>query len=155
SAKLMDRYIDSLDPVHIYFLKSDLEEFAPMRETMGTLLSEKGDTTPATRIFARFLQRFDQNYAYVNELLKQQPPELTDFTSNDTFVLDRKDLPPPQSTDDAKHLWLERLRYEYLQEKLSHTKPEAKPEEIVKTLTRRYARTYQSIHQLDHDDIFE
>ena len=51
----------------------------------------------------------------------------------------------------AKKLWRDYLRYEYLQEKLN----KAKPEDIVKTLTRRYTSLGKSLHEFDHDEVFQ
>src|SRR5690242_8917283 len=59
SAKFLDRYLDTLDPVHLTFLQSDVQEFEKYRTTLGTL-TKKGDTTPAHIIFQRFLERAEQ-----------------------------------------------------------------------------------------------
>src|SRR4051812_17148441 len=59
SAKMFDRYIDTLDPLHLHFLQTDLQEFEKYRTTLGALIT-KGDTKPAHVIFDRFLQRVEQ-----------------------------------------------------------------------------------------------
>jgi carboxyl-terminal processing protease len=148
SSKWFDRYLDALDPMHFYFVQSDVQEFAPYRETIAPSLLDKGDTSAANKIFRRFLERMDQQTAYAKELLAANN---FDFSSNDSFVVNRKDLPRPANLDEAKRVWRDRLRYEYLQEKLNNQKPE----EILKTLTRRYDRTSRTLHELDRDDIFE
>lgn len=148
SSRWFDRYLDALDPMHFYFLQSDVKEFEPYRETIGKALWEKGDTSAANKIFRRFLERMDEQAAYAKDLLKT---EKFDFSSNDSFVVNRKDLPRPSSMEEAKRIWRDRLRYEYLQEKLNNQKPE----EVLKTLTRRYDRTSRTLHELDHDDVFE
>lgn len=151
SAKMVTKYLDLLDPMHMYFLKSDIDEFEAYKKTAGPMLWDKGDTSPANKIFVRYLQRFDEQNTYANNLIKSPPADLFTFTSNDSFMVNRKDQPYPQNEEDAKQIWQQRLRYEYLQEKLN----KQSPEEIVKVLTRRYSRTFHSIHELDHDDIFE
>jgi carboxyl-terminal processing protease len=126
------RYLDSLDNLHMYFLQSDLHEFEPFRATLDER-TKRGDTTPARVIFNRFRERLDQQYDYVAELLKT---ERFDFSGSDRYSLNRKDLPRPQDLAAAHQLWRERLRFEYLQEKLNLIRPE----EIGKTLLNKLNR---------------
>ncbi len=148
SAKFFDEFIDAVDPRHLYLLASDVKEFEPYRTQAGYLLFRQGDVTPAYQIFARLLQRMDEESAYVNDALKNN--DFT-FAGNENYLIDRKNTPRPASLDQAKQEWREFLRYEYLQEKLN----KQKPEEIVKTLTRRYARQSKALHAYDSDDVFE
>lgn len=147
SAKFLDQFLNSLDNLHIYFLQSDLKEFEKYRTTLDDLTKE-GDTTPARVIFTRFRERLDQQYEYVLQLLKS---EKFDFTSNDRFVLNRKTLPRPKDLTEARQLWRERIRYEYLQEKLN----KEKPEEIIKIITRRYTRILRALNEYDNDDVLQ
>ncbi len=73
SEKFFDGYLDTLDPQHIYFLKSDLAEFAHYRTNLNTLtINNHGaaNLTPAYQIFERFLERLNQRVACVDKLLK-------------------------------------------------------------------------------------
>src|SRR5262249_10836380 len=74
------------------------------------------DTTPAYEIFDRFMERLQQRIQYAEELLKT---EQFTFDSDEKIVVNRKDSPYPKDLDEARKLWRERLRYEFLQEKLS------------------------------------
>ena len=148
SSKFLDRYLDSLDNLHIYFIQADLKEFEKYRYKLDDLTVDSGDITPARVIFTRFRERLDQQHDYVMELLKQGH---WDFTGDDRFVLDRKKLPRPKDLPEAKRLWRDRLRYEYLQEKLN----KVQPDEIVKNLTRRYARVLRTLHDYDNDDVLQ
>src|SRR5262245_31293538 len=147
ASKFLDRYLDMLDPLHLLFFQSDVEEFDPYRTTIDDLIKKRGDTTPALVIFKRFTQRFAQQATYVNELLQT---EKFDFTGSDRFLLNRRKAPRPKDLDQAKQLWRERLRYEYLQEKLN----KEKPEEIVKIITRRYDRTWRTLREWESEDVF-
>src|SRR5262245_36649270 len=53
SSKFLDRYMDSLDNLHLYFVQSDAQEFEKYRTTLDDLTKE-GDTTAALVIFRRF-----------------------------------------------------------------------------------------------------
>src|SRR6267142_4160528 len=79
SSKFLDRYLDALDNLHIYFLQSDLKEFEVYRHSLDKLTLREGNTTPGRLIFLRFLERLQQQFDYVTELLKT---EKFDFTSN-------------------------------------------------------------------------
>ena len=57
SSNFYTRYIDSLDPMHIMFLQSDIAEFDQWKLTLGEMALKTGDTAPATIIYNRFLQR--------------------------------------------------------------------------------------------------
>jgi len=119
SSKFLDRYIDTFDPQHLHFLQSDLAEFEVYRTNLDHLtLPERGtppDTRPACKIFNRFVERLQQRVAYADELLKNEKFE---FDTDERVVLNRKDLPFPKDLNEAKKLWAERIRAEYLQEKL-------------------------------------
>jgi carboxyl-terminal processing protease len=148
SEKFFDRYLDSLDNQHIFFLQSDVAEFEKYRDELDNLTMEGGDSSAARAIFNRFRERLEQQYDYAMDLLKN---EKFDFTGDERFQLDRKKAAHPRDLAEAQKLWRDRLRYEYLQEKLN----KEKPEEIVKNLTRRYNRILRAIHEYDNDDVLQ
>ena len=130
SSKFLDRYLDSFDNLHIYFTRSDLDEFEKYRTRLDDLTEKEGDTTPARVIFTRFLERLQQQHDYVTNLLAT---EKFDFTGDDRFVLNRKTLPRPKDMAEARQLWRDRLRHEFLSEKLSI----GRPEEIAKAVVEK------------------
>jgi carboxyl-terminal processing protease len=148
SAKFLDRYFDALDNLHIYFLQSDLKEFDIYRHSLDKLTLKDGNTAPGRVIFLRFLERLQQQFDYVSELLKTEKFE---FETDDRFVINRRTLPRPKDLAEARKLWRERLRYEYLQEKLN----KEKPEEIVKIILRRYTRILRALKDYDNDDVLQ
>jgi carboxyl-terminal processing protease len=148
SRRFFDNYLDMLDGNHLYFLQSDIEEFAPYRTKLEAMLVKKGDTRPAHQIFNRFLERLEQRASYNKELLATAA---FDFTGKDDYRWDRQHSPRPRDRAEANQLWRQSLRYDYLQEKLSNRKPE----EIVKTLTRRYERILHAIQQWKDDQVLE
>jgi carboxyl-terminal processing protease len=120
SQKFFDGYLDLLDGRHEHFLQSDLDEFSAWRTNLDKLTLGSGnqaDLTPAYAIYSRFAERFQQHIAYVSDLLKH---EKFKFAADEKYVFDRRHEPFPKDLDAAKNLWRQRLRYEYLQEKLSH-----------------------------------
>lgn len=148
SGKFLERYLDLLDPNRAYFLQMDIEEFAPYRASLESLTLKSGDTHPAHQIFECFLQRLEQRVAYVQELLKT---ESFDFTGQYSYQWDRRDAARPRDLVQARQLWRQHLRYDYLQEKLGNHKPD----EIVKTLSRRYDRMLHTMKQWKPDEVLE
>ena len=115
SSKFLDRYLDTLDHWHLFFLQSDLKEFDVYRTTLPELSMRQHDFTPATVIFSRFLQRAAERTAYATNLLRT---ETFQFTNEERFIPNRHTLPNPANLEEAHQLWREELRYEYLDEKL-------------------------------------
>jgi carboxyl-terminal processing protease len=131
---LLDRYVELYDPMHLHFTQGDLAEFEKYRTNLSRLtLNERGvaDTRPGCEIFNRFVERLQQRVAYADELLKG---EKFDFNTDDRILLNRKEQPYPKDLDEAKALWRDRLRFEYLQEKLGKidAKKKAKAEPAAK-----------------------
>lgn len=147
SARFLDRYIETLDNQRIHFTDSDLAEFEIYRTRLDDLI-RRGDVRPAHMIFGRFLERLQQRVDYVNELLKN---ETFDFTGDDRFVIDRRQAPRPADLSQAKSLWRDRLRYEYLQERLLNKKSD----DIAPFLNKRYARLIRTLKEYDSDDILQ
>jgi len=118
SVRMFNRYLESLDPQRVFFLQSDLEEFEKYRTRLDDLTMVEKDVQPAYEIFNRFLLRFDEQYAFVTGMLKKGEFR---FEGKDKVVINRKDEPRPKTLEEAQKLWRDRLRFEYLAEKLNQT----------------------------------
>lgn len=116
SERFFERYLESLDPQRMYFTQSDYEEFAAYRHLLDDLTLRRGDTRPAYEIFNRYLQHIDQQYALVQATLKK---EKFTFETDSTILLNRKDAPRPKDLQELQAVWKDRLRFEYLSEKLN------------------------------------
>jgi carboxyl-terminal processing protease len=167
SGKFLDRYFENLDGLHLHFLQSDIDEFSSLRTSLDDLTMRANDTSPAHKIFDRFMQRVEQRVAYAEGLLKTEKFE---FKGNDRYLVNRKNAPRPKNLEEAKALWRQHLRFEYLQEKLSRREKSNKKvtlpksenskkltphEEIVKTLTSRYNRLLKTLKDMGPDEVLE
>lgn len=153
SAKFFDQYLDAFDPQHMLFFESDLKEFDSYRTRLDDLTLRSGDTTPAYLIFKRFLERFDQQTALVDVFLKTNRFE---FTGNDRYLLNRREAPRPADRPAAEKLWEDRVRFEYLTEMLNKEMPnQQKPEDIQKTIARRYTRIQRFLKEYEPDDVLQ
>ena len=185
SEQFYERYLESLDPQRLHFTQADLAEFDQYRTRLDdlTLASRRagGDVKPAFEIFNRFLERLEQRGAFAEQELKEGS---FDFTTDERMQMNRKDASYPKDIAQARELWRQRLRYEYLQEKLAKhgakkkataghevlpTTAEHKSaqreapkvakktdaEDIVETLARRYIRNIRLFKEWDHEDVMQ
>ena len=169
SSKFLTLYLNTLDPQHIHFLQSDLDEFEKYRTNLGNMIFQDHDVSAAYVIFERFKQRIQERTAYDKDLLAAGP---FTFSDDDQMLLNRKNAPYPKDMTEAKELWRERLRYEYLQEKLNkETHRELASlilnrhdpvaltmtgsdfdNDITKVLVARYNRALRNIHDWENED---
>ncbi|MCU0771878.1 MAG: carboxy terminal-processing peptidase [Verrucomicrobia bacterium] len=115
SSNFFHNYLTTLDPQHLHFLQTDVDGFRPFETTLDDLTQER-NAGPGFDIFERFFQRLEQRAEYVRELLKSGPFQ---FEDTKPILLNRRDAAFPATLDEARALWRDRLRYEYLEEKLA------------------------------------
>jgi carboxyl-terminal processing protease len=116
SSKFLDRYLDALDYLHMFFLQSDINEFEQYRNKLNVLTREEANITPCWVIFSRFMDRVHQRVDLASNLLQSATFE---FTGHERFVLNRHALPYPKDLDEAKEFWRQALRCEYLDQLLT------------------------------------
>jgi len=166
SEKFFDGYLEAMDPKHENFLQSDVAEFGFYRTnldifTIGT--NGTANLKPAFDIYQRYLERIQQHADYVNELLKENKFK---FNTDEHILLDRRQAPYPRDLDEAKQLWSQRLRFEYLQEKLSREisstnseiilpLPKTAATDISETLARHYRWNLHMATNLDSTDVLQ
>jgi carboxyl-terminal processing protease len=148
AGKLLDRYMDALDPNRSLFLSSDVGEWAPMRATLAQATLTKGDTGPAHVVFSRYLERLRQQVAFDTQLLRGAEFE---FAGDDQLVVDREHAERPRDLAGAQGLWRAQLRAEYLGEKLGD-KP---PHDISAALIRRHEQQLKLMSELGNDEVLE
>ncbi len=184
SKKFFDGYLEALDPRRENFLQADIDEFAHYRTELTQFTITTNNTsnlTPAFEIYWRYLERLQQHNAYVDELLKEDKFK---FNGSDRLVKDRRNAPYPKDLTEAKQLWRDSLRNQYLQEKLSRElvttndtlvvvpfeeKPERKfsttndlvtasnsiPPNIAETLARHYRWNFHMVTNRDGTDVLQ
>jgi carboxyl-terminal processing protease len=144
SEKFFDRYIEALDPQRLHFTQADLSEFASYRTNLDNLTytrNRPADTRPAYRIFNRFRERLEQRVAYVLDLLKN---DQFVFDTDEQITVNRKDEPHPADLAEARLLWRQRLRSEYLGEKVAKYAAAKKAERAPKPKLSATGATNQS-----------
>jgi carboxyl-terminal processing protease len=178
SSRAFDQYIRSLDPLKIYLMQADLEEFEKWRFEIGSQLSE-GDYTVAIEIFKRFLQRVDERTQTAIEAVDLEH----DFTLDEEIITDPKRLEFAKDEADAREIWRKRIKYNLLVLRADKSEEQKKkeaaerkqaaqeaaeegveihPPSITKTtddpqetLRKRYRSLARRWHQLTTEDVVE
>ena len=147
-------YMESLDYNHAFFLQTDLQTFQNTYATQLSQLTQRGDITPAFIIFATFNDRVRERLAWIkNRLLLP-----FDFTTAQSYEIDRTKVGWPTDQIAADELWERRLKFDVLREKLAPqskvAKEKKKPEETpLITVTKRYDRLVKNLDEYDSEEI--
>jgi carboxyl-terminal processing protease len=149
AAKFLDRYLDAIDGTRSLFLQSDVKDLSGKQGAFVRATMDKGDTHLAHLIWQRYIERLEQRKTYVFSVLDQGAAAFTFTVSNDAYQIDRASLPRPAEAKDAQALWKQRLRAEYLDEKLGNT-AEA---EIPGKLRKRYEQQLKNMQTLRSDEV--
>src|SRR3984885_2682776 len=146
SGQVFDRYIESLDGQHVYFLASDLKEFEQWRFRFSDMI-HTGNIEPGFAIFARFQQR---NRERVQAALKMLDTEPT-WTLDESMEFDRKDAPWATSSAQLDEIWRKRVKNDGLSLLLTGKSWK----EASDILRKRYDRVLKRVDQISSDDVFE
>jgi len=147
-------YMESLDYNHAFFLQTDLQTFQNTYAAQLSQLTQRGDITPAFIIFATFNDRVRERLAWIkNRLLLP-----FDFTTAQSYEIDRTKVGWPTDQIAADELWERRLKFDVLREKLAPqskvAKEKKKPEETpLITVTKRYDRLVKNLDEYDSEEI--
>ncbi len=146
-AKLwFDAFIESLDPMKVYFLQSDIDQFAAKRDTLDDGV-KRGDVNFAYEVLARFLQRVDVQLPVIERLI--DAPH--DFTKDETIVIDRDHTTWAKTEAELEDTWRKRIKYDLLVQKMEETPLE----EAKDKLHRRYKSFAKRMHQMTADELLE
>ncbi len=83
SKRALDLFIDTLDPLKLYFLQSDIDEFNKNATKIDDMV-RVGDLSLAYEIFNRFTQRVDQRVADAQKMLDGD----FDFNKVENIIVD-------------------------------------------------------------------
>jgi len=150
SSRLIDTYLNKLDPQHIFLLRSDIAEFEKYRNDLDDQL-RRGDSGASMAIFQRFRQRATERWQKAIDTMPATVAALK-FDGDDYLDL-RRDAKSPWPVDaaDSDALWYPRLKNTVLELRLTGKNNE----EIVQILTQRYRRQANRAAKMTDDDAFE
>lgn len=146
SARIYDRYLESLDRDRMFLLAADVEGFAPLRDKLDDALRNR-QLQPAFDMFNVYLQRVGDRTRFAREFLKTE----IDFSVDETWDFDRKKAPWAQSSDELDEIWRKRVKNDVLRLKLAGKEADA----IRETLDKRYANYESRARAIRGEDVFQ
>ena len=150
SSKILNRYLDDLDPSHSYFYAKDIEEFEKKYRFKLDDSFRKSDLEPAFVIFNRYQQRLIERLKAAIQRLERSLDDM-DFNVEESLQVDRKDQPWPGSEEAMQDLWRKRLKSNIISLKLA----DETLEEIREKLLKRYKNQLNRVYQNNADDVYQ
>jgi carboxyl-terminal processing protease len=144
SAEIFKRYLDALDGGKWFFTAADIASFKRFETTLDDAIVDQ-DLEPAFAIFKLYQQRVTERTAYVRGLLKVEP----DFTVDESFAFERKDVPWAVDAKSLDDLWRKRMENDALRLKLAGKDWAF----ISTTLDKRYKDFLTSIGDINSEDV--
>lgn len=115
SEELFDEFFKRLDPDHVYFLQSDIDEFTPYRDILDDSLLRNGRMDFAFAVYARFMQRLSERVASAEKQLAAP----FDFTKEEEVEFDRNEAKWAKTPAELDEIWRLRLKNQLLVLKLA------------------------------------
>ena len=146
SQDVLKRYLETLDPGKVFLTAQDVAGFSKYSTRLDDAI-KSGQVDPAWAMFALYRQRVGERIGYARGLLKGG----FDFSGNERYEYDRKDVPWAANGAALDVLWKQSVKNDWLRLKLAGKKPD----EIRKTLDKRYANMLDSINEIKGDEVFQ
>lgn len=145
SREILAEYLKTLDPGKVFLTAQDVADFQRYATTLDDAI-KSGKVEPAWTIFATYRQRVEERIGYARGLLNGD----FDFSKDERYAYDRKGAPwADAATLDT--LWRQSVKNDWLRLKLAGKQPD----EIRKTLDKRYANLLTSVRELKGDEVFQ
>lgn len=146
SERGFDLFLRGIDPLKMYFLQADIDEFLPYRNRLDDLL-KVNNVKFGYEVYKRYLFRLDQFMPYVHEQIDAKH----EFTVKESIIADAKEIGWAQNEAELK----DRIRKTIKLNILSLKADNKTEEEIRDTLHKRYRTLYKARTQMDIDELLE
>ncbi|MDA1165463.1 MAG: carboxy terminal-processing peptidase [Planctomycetota bacterium] len=145
--RLLDRFIEMLDPQKLYFVREDIDKFMESKLLLDDQIKQ-GDVNFAYDVFNQYRRRFDQRIEEVHKLI--DTPH--DFTIDETLNTDSEALPWAVTDSEINERWRRRVKYDILNRTLDKEEELA---EVCDRLHKRYNTLLRSIHDTEGSEVLE
>jgi carboxyl-terminal processing protease len=146
SVAIFRRYLESLDGQRLFFTQADVDAFRAHQGRFDDAIKGQG-LQPAFDIYTRYMQRVSERVAFARERLKGD----FDFSTDAVWHYEREDAPWAKDSAELDALWEMYVKNDWLRLKLAGRAPD----EIRRTLDKRYAQMGTRVTQLKPEDAFE
>lgn len=148
SRRALELYVETFDPLKLYFLQSDIDQFQKYSEVIDDKV-RAGNLDLAYYIFEQYTRRVDERVEQIRELLAGE----FDFTIDEDVIIDRDAAQYAKTADEARDRWRRQLKLSLLD--LKDADEPVVGEAANEQLMRRYDRFAARWRGTSSDDILE
>ena len=109
SIRAYDRFLNDLDSLKLYFLQSDLDDFAKYRTKLDDM-AKNGDISFAYTVYQRQLERIHELMPSVHQMIDAKQ----DFTLDESIMTDKKSLTYAKTKEELLERWRKQIKYSIL-----------------------------------------
>ena len=146
SEKILDEYIQTLDPGRSYFYQKDINSFQAFEFELDDALNHSELSMPF-QMFHLYQKRVNERIVYALDLLDKE----FDFTINEELATDRSRVDWAIDEEELNEIWRKRIKNDVLTLKLA----DKDPGEIRETLEKRYKNIAKRVRQIDAEDTYQ
>jgi len=146
SQKILDKYLKSLDPEKLFFVKEDIDNFSRERARLGLALLQEDLSVPFA-IYNLYEKRAAERFSYARGLLKAG----FDFQANESYQFSRDKAAWPNTEAEMNELWRKRVKNDWLRLKLAGKDDKS----IVDILDKRFDGFRKRLGQVTSADAFQ
>jgi carboxyl-terminal processing protease len=152
SQRWIKNYFLALDPSHLFFLQSDVDDYtAKYGAGLGQLLihgdNDQAVMAPAVDIFNRYLQRVNENVHFATSILNDN----YDFTKDETYTVRDQKSAWFKDEAEAQSVW----RLQVKSDLLGGLLDKKDPKETIAKLGKRYISWLREGAEEDDMDVLE
>ncbi len=146
SQRAFKLFLRMIDPMKMYFLQSDIDEFDAFRTKIDDTV-KKGDTSFSFQVFKRYSERMDKMMPEIHAMIDQEH----NFFVDEKIAIDRDVVDYPKSFEESKDRWRKTIKYNFLSLRVD----KKTDEEIRKQLHSRYRTQQRNRDQMDTFELLE
>ena len=146
SVRVLERYLETLDPERLYFLQQDVSKFEEIRHEFDEFIAESR-LEPAFAIFLVYRTRVRKQVEVALSYLDKP----FDFSTDELYAVDREDAPWAVNEAELDELWRKRVKNDMISLMLSGKDEDGARE----TLRKRYEQLRHRTAQLNANDVFQ
>ncbi len=146
SEKMLERYLDALDPSHHYLLAEDIARLKALEHQLDDML-RRAELDAVFETFRLFRSRVEETVTYAEGLVEED----FDFSRDEGYVYDRSEAEWPADRKEREEIWRKRVKNDILTLRLA----DKDDDEIRETLAKRYHRLARRVGQLTPGDVYQ
>ncbi|MDH5301786.1 MAG: carboxy terminal-processing peptidase [Gammaproteobacteria bacterium] len=146
SQQILEQYLKSLDPTKSILTEKEVAVFQRYSKLLDDAI-KTGKLDSAFNMFEIFNERRIERANYAIKILDQN----FDFNRDESFDFDRSDMAWPKNEAELNEIWRKRVKNDVLSLQLAGKKPD----ELKKTLRKRYERIKTYSQEIRAEDVYE